>query len=191
MSNDRRVRGVATASVTRLLSLVALLAWGAAMADPPAPVVDSQSIVRSLAPSSAPASTTMTRGFSVEAAPGGGGASASHKIDLDIRFANDSAQLTDSAHEQLAQLGAALQSTQLAHARFQIGGHTSATGAAEHNQHLSESRAKAVRAYLLQRFNISPGRIEAIGYGSSRPLPQFPPSSIQQRRVEITTLPAS
>jgi outer membrane protein OmpA-like peptidoglycan-associated protein len=41
----------------------------------------------------------------------------------------------------------------------------------------------------MQHFGIAPGRIEATGFGSSRPLSQFPANALQQRRVEISTLP--
>ncbi|HYL71407.1 MAG TPA: OmpA family protein, partial [Candidatus Dormibacteraeota bacterium] len=77
----------------------------------------------------------------------------------------------------------------LSGARFLIAGHTSASGSPEHNRRLSEGRARAVRSYLMQHFAIPPERIEATGYGSSRPLAKFPPNSLQQRRVEISTLP--
>jgi OOP family OmpA-OmpF porin len=186
MTEIRRVcRQAGAAGQLMLLVGFAALGSSGALADAPA-VLDSQSIVRSLTPSSSP-SAGMTRGFTVAARPAAGG--AEHKVDLDIRFANNSTQLSESAHSQLAELGAALNSPQLAHTRFLIAGHTNATGAAEYNRKLSESRAQAVRAYLLQQFKIPADRIEATGYGASRPLPQFPPESIQQRRVEITPLP--
>lgn len=183
MTETGRVRRTAAACVGRLVSLLILVsACGAAVAQPAA-VVDSQSIVRSLRP--APAGT---RGLVVAKREREG----ERKVNLDIRFANDSDRLTAEAHAQLAELGAALSSPELAHARFLIAGHTSATGAAEHNQRLSESRARAVRGYLLQRFKIAPERIEATGFGASRPLPGFSPNALQQRRVEISTLaPAS
>jgi len=157
--------------------------------EPPPSVVDSQSIVRSL---TAPAATT--RGFEVAprvGAPPDGSGGGEHKISLDIRFASDSDQLTPAAQAQLAQLGNALNAPELAHRRFLIAGHTSATGSPEHNLRLSEARARSVRSYLLERFHIAPARIEATGYGSSRPLPDFPPAALQQRRVEISTLPST
>ncbi|MBV8497579.1 MAG: OmpA family protein [Gammaproteobacteria bacterium] len=156
-------------------------------ADPPA-VLDSQSIVRSLKPA------PVTRGLVVAARPPGGGTasgvvSEQHKVNLDIRFASDSDRLTESAHSQLEQLGTALNSPELARARFLIAGHTSASGSAAHNLRLSQARARAVRAYLLEHFRLAPERIEATGYGSARPLPDFPPNALQQRRVEISALP--
>jgi OmpA-OmpF porin, OOP family len=171
------------------LLLMTTSATAVAADELPPTVVDSQSIVRSLA---APAATT--RGFEVApriAAGSEGAGGGEHKITLDIRFASDSDQLTPAAQAQLAQLGNALNSPELAHSRFLIAGHTSATGSPEHNQRLSQARARSVRSYLLERFHIAPGRIEAAGYGSSRPLPNFPPAALQQRRVEISTLPST
>jgi OmpA-OmpF porin, OOP family len=200
MTETRRPRRAAVRArlARRLLSLAALGALGCAvaataLADPPS-VVDSQSIVRSL---SAPA--PLTRGLVVaprapagagSAGPAAGTAAGERKVTLDIRFANDSDRLTRSAHAQLEQLGTALNSPALARSRFLIAGHTSATGSATHNLRLSEARARAVRAYLLERFQIAPQRIEAAGYGSARPLPDFPANALQQRRVEISALPA-
>jgi len=201
MTETRRPRhAVVLAGLTRSLwPLAALGALGCAvtatsLADPSS-VVDSQTIVRSL---SAPA--PLTRGLVVAPrTPAGTGAAATaaataageRKVTLDIRFANDSDRLTRSAHAQLEQLGTALNSPDLARSRFLIAGHTSATGSATHNLRLSEARARAVRAYLLDRFQIAPQRIEAAGYGSSRPLPDFSANALQQRRVEISVLPAS
>jgi len=163
-------------------------ALGTAPDEPPPTVVDSQSIVRSLA---APA--VSTRGFEVAPKVGAGTepSGGSQRITLDIRFASDSDQLTPAAQAQLAQLGNALNAPELAHSRFLIAGHTSASGSAEHNQRLSEARARSVRSYLIERFHLAPGRLEAAGFGSSRPLPNFPPGALQQRRVEISTLPST
>jgi outer membrane protein OmpA-like peptidoglycan-associated protein len=46
-----------------------------------------------------------------------------------------------------------------------------------------------VRDYLIERCGIAPGRLEAVGYGADKPLPDYPPMALQQRRVEISTLP--
>ncbi len=192
MTETARVRRaeVLPGRLLPLLLLGCLYPTGAP-ADPPA-VVDSQSIVRSLRP--APATRGLivaprTSGGSASAASPGAAGSNERKVTLDIRFTSDSDRLTAAAHAQLDQLGAALNSPELAHSRFLIAGHTSATGPAEHNLHLSQARARSVRAYLLERFRIAPDRIEASGYGSSRPLPDFPRNALQQRRVEISTLP--
>jgi OmpA-OmpF porin, OOP family len=177
--------------IAALILLAALCGAGFAAAhDDPPKVISSDSIVRSLTASPA----LSTRGFQVEARasagtpPQGGGGDAG-KVNLDIGFGNDSNQLTGAAHQQLEQLGNALNSPALVHARFLVAGHTSATGNAAHNQALSEARARAVRSYLVEHFKIAPQRIEAQGFGSSRPLASYPPTALQQRRVEISTLP--
>jgi outer membrane protein OmpA-like peptidoglycan-associated protein len=171
-----------------LLALAALAPAPAVFAqETPPTVIDSNTIVRSLKPPS----HTATRGLEIEAKTSteAAGGSGSGKINLDIRFGNDSNKLTEATQTQLAALGHALSSPDLANARFLIAGHTSATGSAEHNQKLSEMRARSVRSYLIEHFHIAPARIEATGYGSSRPLPDFAPAALQQRRVEIITLP--
>jgi OmpA-OmpF porin, OOP family len=198
MIETRRPRRAAVlAGLARKVLLLVTLGCavaGTAPADPPS-VVDSQSIVRSLRPAA-----PLTRGLVVaprasagadSAGMATGAAAAERKVTLDIRFANDSDHLTPAAHAQLEQLGAALNSPELVRSRFLIAGHTSATGSPAHNLRLSEARARAVRAYLLDRFQIAPERIEATGYGSSRPLPDFPATALQQRRVEISALPGS
>jgi OmpA-OmpF porin, OOP family len=191
MIDCRRVRNAAFASrACYLPSVVCLLVSAVSWADPPE-VVDSQSIVRSLAPAPAVA----TRALSVEPRSGtagsGGAASASdgRTINLDIRFGNDSDRLSSAAHGQLDQLGAALKSPELAQLRFRIAGHTSAAGSPQHNRQLSDSRARAVRSYLIERQGIAADRLEAVGFGADKPLPQYPPNALQQRRVEISTLP--
>lgn len=185
MTESDRARRAVSGRVARLAPLwLVCVGAGALAGEPPPKVIDSQTIVRSLRP--APAA--MTRSLVVEQRSEGGGGAAP-QISLDIRFANDSDHLTAAASGQLAQLGSALKTQELSGARFLISGHTSASGSPEHNRRLSEARARAVRTYLMQHFSIPPGRIEATGFGSSRPLPGFPPNALQQRRVEISTLP--
>jgi outer membrane protein OmpA-like peptidoglycan-associated protein len=51
-----------------------------------------------------------------------------------------------------------------------ISGHTDGKGSEEANLLLSQQRADAIKAYLTYRFNIPVSRIEAHGYGSSKPI---------------------
>jgi len=188
MSNTEAARRAAAASAQLAAVFIASAgALGTALAAEPAPkVIDSQTIVRSLTPA-----TSVTLGFLVEAKVGAGAdpAGGGGKINLDIRFGNDSDHLSQAAQGQLAALGDALNSAGLANAKFMIAGHTSATGSAEHNQRLSEARAQAVRIYLIEHFGIPAERIQATGYGSAHPLPNFAAAALQQRRVEIIRLP--
>jgi len=53
-------------------------------------------------------------------------------------------------------------------ADIEIAGHTDAVGPAEYNQALSEKRAEAVKAYLVEH-GIAADRISVVGYGESDP----------------------
>ena len=125
------------------------------------------------APASAPA---VTRNLYVSAAP---------KVDLDVRFAYDSARLSAQTEPLLDALGAALKSAQLQDQRFVIAGHTDKQGTDDYNKRLSCARALSVRDYLLRRHGIDPARLVALGFGFERLLDAAEPTADVNRRVEI------
>ena len=53
--------------------------------------------------------------------------------------------------------------------RIRIEGHTDSRGSASYNKHLSQGRADAVRAYLVER-GVEAERLDAVGYGEERPI---------------------
>lgn len=53
--------------------------------------------------------------------------------------------------------------------KIEISGHTDSKGADDYNKKLSDSRAKAVVAYLVSK-GISAGRLTSIGYGEEQPI---------------------
>lgn len=67
-----------------------------------------------------------------------------------------------------------------------IEGHSDNIGDDEYNQQLSQLRAEAVRYLLIFNYGISPSRLEAIGYGESRPIASNDTEEgrILNRRVE-------
>jgi outer membrane protein OmpA-like peptidoglycan-associated protein len=71
-----------------------------------------------------------------------------------------------------------------------IKGFTDATGSFEHNQELSERRAKGLAGYLLQR-QVAPQRVRSAGYGPRYPLAGNDSESgrAQNRRIEIDLAP--
>jgi outer membrane protein OmpA-like peptidoglycan-associated protein len=73
--------------------------------------------------------------------------------------------------------------------RLEIAGHTDNTGSANLNRSLSEARAAAVRDHLVKR-GIDPARLEAKGYGDTRPVApnDTPENKALNRRTEITVL---
>jgi OOP family OmpA-OmpF porin len=72
----------------------------------------------------------------------------------------------------------------------EIQGYADNTGTAEYNQWLSERRAKRVMDYLVSK-GIDSGRLEAKGYGSTRPVAPNATEEgrAQNRRVELKRLP--
>lgn len=54
-------------------------------------------------------------------------------------------------------------------AKVRIAGYTSASGTREHNQKLSERRAKAVQKFLINEGVITSDRLSTIGYGETHP----------------------
>jgi outer membrane protein OmpA-like peptidoglycan-associated protein len=77
-------------------------------------------------------------------------------------------------------------------AKVEIEGHTSSEGSDELNQTLSEERAASVRAYMINK-GISPDRVTAVGYGSSRPKADNATEAGRKanRRIEIRVINAS
>ncbi|AOW21203.1 OmpA family protein [Urechidicola croceus] len=76
--------------------------------------------------------------------------------------------------------------TEFDKANFHIEGHTDSTGSNRTNQRLSDSRANAVRDYLISK-GISAARLSAAGYGEDRPIDSNETSAgrANNRRVEI------
>jgi outer membrane protein OmpA-like peptidoglycan-associated protein len=54
--------------------------------------------------------------------------------------------------------------------KLNISGHTDSQGSEDSNLRLSQARADAIKAYLIYQFKIEAARIEAHGYGSSKPI---------------------
>ncbi|GAA4272287.1 DUF5723 family protein [Aquimarina gracilis] len=71
-------------------------------------------------------------------------------------------------------------------AKFKVEGHTDSAGSARLNQRLSDSRANAVKTYLVEN-GIDQFRLSATGYGEDRPIAtnKTRAGRAQNRRVEI------
>lgn len=73
--------------------------------------------------------------------------------------------------------------------RLEISGHTDSSGDAGQNRALSQQRAEAVRAYLVER-GVAAARLDAKGYGADFPIGNnaTPEGRAQNRRVEFKLL---
>ncbi|MBT8079704.1 MAG: OmpA family protein [Gammaproteobacteria bacterium] len=154
------------------------LAWQHPAAQEADDVLSSDDIVEALEQSPPPATRSLTRGFAVK---------TRKSVDLDIPFEYNSSELAPEARQQLLQLSHALTSEQLGHFRFEIAGHTDASGAEEYNRSLSERRAEAVREFLIQQ-GVKPEKLQSVGLGEERLLMPDDPRNSRNRRVEIRNL---
>ena len=113
------------------------------------------------------------------------------KIDLEVNFDFNSSAITAKAEPQLNELGKALRSAQLEKSVIVVSGHTDAKGSDEYNQKLSERRAEAVKAYLVEKLKISPDNLTTAGYGKRNLKNKSEPFAAENRRVEIVNMSAT
>lgn len=108
------------------------------------------------------------------------------RIDLEILFDSGSAALAPRAEAQLSQLCLAMRSDLESGARYQIIGHTDATGDGRENLILSQSRAESVVSWLAgPACRLNPHRLTPVGLGETRLKLPDAPDAAANRRVEI------
>lgn len=118
----------------------------------------------------------------------GGGGSGGTVLEIagDVLFDSGQATVKSSAKKQLDRIVSQLNGQYSGH-DVRVEGHTDTDkpkkGKYKTNEALSEARASAVRDYLVSR-GVSSGRVNAVGYGDSRPRG----SKAASRRVEIVVL---
>jgi outer membrane protein OmpA-like peptidoglycan-associated protein len=102
-----------------------------------------------------------------------------------ILFDTGKATLKPESASALAPVGALL--TAQPEFRLEIQGHTDNVGTAAANLKLSQDRAAAVRAYLVQTLGIAGDRMTTSGFGDSRPVADnnTDEGRAQNRRVEL------
>lgn len=85
-----------------------------------------------------------------------------------LEFENGKADILPGMHSDLDKLA----NFMIDHPKFKlnISGHTDSQGKEDSNLRLSQARADAIKAYLIYQFKIETSRIEAHGYGSSKPI---------------------
>lgn len=105
-------------------------------------------------------------------------------FDMLITFELGSDRLSRQAQENLSEFAKALNGSALSNAQFNIEGHTDASGSNGFNLTLSNRRAESVVRFL-EGLGISRERLQAQGYGESRPRVDDPFAAIN-RRVEAT-----
>lgn len=89
-------------------------------------------------------------------------------VSLDIQFANNSIVIEQQYYTQIQDVANFLKENPETAAIIE--GHTDDRGSHVYNQSISERRAQAVMEVLINNFDISADRIDAVGYGEEKPL---------------------
>ncbi len=84
-----------------------------------------------------------------------------------VKFEFNSTTLTNNTETILDETAQTLQDSP--GFRIELSGNTDSIGSDSYNQQLSQARAESARSYLVNK-GIDPSRIEAVGYGESRPI---------------------
>ena len=115
-------------------------------------------------------------------------ASTKPKIDLDIQFDYNSADISASSLPAVQSLGKALSNANLKGSTFVVAGHTDAIGGEAYNQGLSERRADSIKKYLVDKFGIAGSDLVTVGYGKDKPKDPNAPMDPINRRVQVVNM---
>ena len=110
------------------------------------------------------------------------------KIDLEIRFDYNSAEISKSSEQAVEELAKALSDPSLKGSTFMVAGHTDGVGGEGYNQQLSERRADTIKKVLSEEFGINGSDLVTVGYGKSRPKDSSAPMDPSNRRVQVVNM---
>ena len=111
------------------------------------------------------------------------------EVNQTVLFETGSAEILEASDDLLGQVADLM--LIYPEIRIRIQGHTDDVGDEESNRLLSQQRAESVAAYLIS-MHVPEERLEAVGYGESRPLVEgtTPEARAQNRRVEFVFIEA-
>ena len=112
-------------------------------------------------------------------------ADGSVALEVNVNFESNSSVIQSAFDSELGIAAQTLKDNPQLRARVE--GHTDSVGTEEYNQWLSERRAGAVRALLIDRDGVNPSQVTAAGYGESKPVANNRDRGgrAQNRRVEL------
>jgi len=110
------------------------------------------------------------------------------KIDLEINFDYNSADISAKSLPSVQALGRALTNPDLKGSTFIVAGHTDAAGGEAYNQDLSERRADSIKKYLVEKFSIASSDLVTVGYGKTKLKDPSNPLADVNRRVQVANM---
>lgn len=110
------------------------------------------------------------------------------KIDLEIQFDYNSADIAKTSVASVQALGKALTDPALKGSTFVVAGYTDTTGSDEYNQGLSERRADTIKKYLVQNYGLSSADLVTVGYGETRLKDAANGTDPINRRVQVVNM---
>ena len=115
-------------------------------------------------------------------------ASTKPKIDLEIQFDYNSADISGNSMPAVQELGKALSNASMRGSTFVVAGHTDSVGSEGYNQDLSERRADTIKRYLTEKYGINGADLVTVGYGESKPKDPNAPMDPANRRVQVVNM---
>ncbi|MGJ5069464.1 OmpA family protein [Bradyrhizobium oligotrophicum] len=110
------------------------------------------------------------------------------KIDLEIQFDYNSADISKASMPAVQELGKALSDPNLKGSTFVVAGHTDGIGSDGFNQDLSERRADTIKRYLVEKFALPGQDLVTVGYGKTKLKDAANPADPLNRRVQVVNM---
>jgi outer membrane protein OmpA-like peptidoglycan-associated protein len=110
------------------------------------------------------------------------------KIDLEIQFDYNSADISKSSLPAVQELGKALADPALKDSTFVVAGHTDGIGSDSFNQGLSERRADTIKNYLVDKYGLTAQDLVTVGYGKTKLKDAANPADPINRRVQVVNM---
>ena len=90
------------------------------------------------------------------------------RVELDVKFDFDKSVVKEGSKADIKAVADFMSA--YPQTNTTVEGHTDSVGPDAYNQRLSERRASAVREVLVNEYGVSADRVDAVGYGESRPV---------------------
>jgi len=110
------------------------------------------------------------------------------KIDLEIQFDYNSAEISKASMPAVQELGKALSDANLKGSTFVVAGHTDGIGGDGFNQDLSERRADTIKRYLVEKYGLTGQDLVTVGYGKTKLKDAANPADPLNRRVQVVNM---